>query len=290
MKFWLHIHNTQPEDMLELACLAEQAGFEGVLGDDHWFMPAGSEDHDPNERAVMPWDYVFPDVFAMGGAILARTTRLKFGTCILVIANRTNPFLIAKASSTLARLSGGRFVLGAGIGWMKDEYDIAGIDFTRRAPRTEEMIAVLRKLWGPGPAEHHGEFFDFPPTYALPAPAEPIPVYLGSIAPAALRRTGRIGDGWMGMTSALADLPAQIALVNEGRALAGRMDQPFAFMCGLKPHADGTLPTREDYQRSAEMGITQHHFGPIEHMIGNPYPSFEEKKRVVEDFANRVIR
>lgn len=214
MKFWLHIHNTQPEQMVELACLAEQVGFEGVLGDDHWFMPAGSGNHDPNERAPLPWDYVFSDLFVSGATILARTKTLKFGSCILVLANRTNPFLVAKAASTLARVSNHRFVLGVGAGWMRDEYDIAGIDFATRVPRTVEMIEILRKLWGPGPVEHHGKFFDFSATYALPTPNQPIPIYIGSISPAALRRTGRIADGWMGMTSKLSELPQQIAHIN----------------------------------------------------------------------------
>jgi alkanesulfonate monooxygenase SsuD/methylene tetrahydromethanopterin reductase-like flavin-dependent oxidoreductase (luciferase family) len=56
MRYWLHMHNMLPEDAVEMAVLAEQLGFEGVLGDDHWFMPAASGDADPNERAVLPWD------------------------------------------------------------------------------------------------------------------------------------------------------------------------------------------------------------------------------------------
>ncbi len=289
MTFWLHIHNTPPEQMVELALLAESLGFEGVLGDDHWFMPAGSDSHDPNERAPLPWDYVFPDLFVTGATILASTKRLRFGSCIMVLANRTNPFLVAKAAATLARVSGDRFLLGVGAGWMKEEYDLAGVDFSTRVPRMVEMIEILRKLWGPGPVAHDGRFFQFPPTYAQPAPANPIPVYIGSIAPPALRRTGRIGDGWMGMTASLDELPDQIALINEGRREAGRENEPFEFMIGLRPHADGSLPTAEDYRRAAALGITKHHFGPIEHMIGKPYPSFEEKKRVIEEFAERVI-
>jgi probable F420-dependent oxidoreductase len=289
MTYWLHIHNTQPEQMVELARLAEQAGFEGVLGDDHWFMPALSDSHDPNERGALPWDYVFPDMFVAGATILAQTQKLLFGSCILVLANRANPFLIAKSISTLARISNDRFILGVGAGWMREEYDVAGVDFATRVPRMVEMIDILRKLWGPGPVEHHGRFFDFPPTYAHPTPHRPIPIYLGSVAPPALKRTGRIADGWMGMTSRVEDLPGQIALINEGRREAGRQDQPFEFMVGLAPHPDGSLPTLDDYRRSAEMGITRHHFGPIEHMIHAPYPSFERKKQVVEDFANRII-
>ena len=290
MKFWLHIHNTEPEEGLALALLAEELGFEGVLADDHWYMPVGSGSSDPNERAPLPWDYVFPDIFVFGATVLARTTRLKFGSCIMVLANRTNPFLVAKQCSTLARLGADRFILGVGTGWMKEEYRMAGVDWSTRVPRTVEMIDVLRKLWVAGPVEHHGEYFDFPATYALPAPRRPIPIYMGCIAPAALKRTGRIADGWMGMTAKLADLPQQIAHINEGRHEADRENEPFQFMCGLARNEDGALPSRDDYARAEEMGVTIGHVGPIDHALGQLRSSFDEKRRFVEDFAQRVLR
>lgn len=290
MRYWLHIHNTPPEQGLELAVLAEQLGFEGVVGDDHWFMPAASDDSDPNERAPLPMDYIFPDIFAFGGAALARTTRLRFGSCIMVLANRTNPFLIAKAAATLARISGDRFVMGVGTGWMRDEYDMAGVDWKTRVPRTVEMMEIMRKLWRDAPAEHHGRFFDFRPTYAEPRPDRPIPIYMGSVAPPALVRTGQVADGWMGMTSNLADLPGQIALIRQGREEAGRTDEPFEYMVGLARNADGSLPSLDDYRQAEQLGVTQHHVGPIDHALGTIRSSFDDKRRFVEDFANRVMR
>jgi probable F420-dependent oxidoreductase len=290
VKYWLHIHNTEPEQGVELAILAEQVGFEGVLGDDHWYMPVGSGSADPNERAPLPWDYVFPDIFVFGATVLARTRTLKFGSCIMVLANRTNPFLVAKQCATLARLGGDRFVLGVGTGWMKEEYRLAGVDWSTRIPRTVEMIDVLRKLWGEGPIEHHGAFFDFPATYALPAPTRPIPIYMGSVAPAALKRTGRIADGWMGMTTKLEELPRQIAQINEGRREAGRAHEPFEYMCGLARNSDGSPPSRDDYARAEEMGLTIGHVGPIDHALGTQHSSFDAKRRFIEDFAERVLR
>jgi probable F420-dependent oxidoreductase len=289
MKYWFHIHNTSPEDGLALARLAEELGFEGVVGDDHWFMPTDSDSHDPAQRAALPHDTNFPDPFVFGAAVLAQTKTLQYGTCVLILANRTNPLLVAKSASTLARLSGDRFILGVGLGWLQDEYEMAGVEWTSRVPRTVEMIEILRKLWGPGPVEHHGTFFDFPPTYAHPTPNQPIPVYMGSVAPEALRRTGRIADGWMGMTANLRDLPAQIALINEGRRNAGREQQPFEFMVGLARGDDGKLPTAEDYLRAQDMGVTRGHFGPTDHVLGKVHSTLDEQKRLMEDFANRVM-
>lgn len=290
MSYWLHIHNTAPEHFVELAQLAEEAGFEGVVGDDHWFMPADQGASDPNGRAPLPMDYLQCDSLIAGAAVLASTRTLKYGTCVLVLPNRTNPLIVAKAASTLAGIGNDRFVLGVGIGWMREEYAVAGIDFTTRAERLTEMVEILRKLWGPSPVEHHGRLFDFPPTYALPAPKRPIPIYIGAVAPPALRRAGRIGDGWMGMTSTLDSLPAQIAHIDEGRREAGRESAPFELMVGLTRRQGGTLPDAADYSRAAEMGITQHHVGPIEHVLGKVRVSFEEKKRFVREFAERVIR
>ena len=290
MRFWLQMLNSQPDDFVELCRFVEDLGFEGVLEGDHWFMPALSKDHDPDERAPMPWDYTFLDIFAAGGVALASTKRLKFGSGVMVLANRTNPFLVAKAAATLARLSGDRFVLGVGVGWMKEEYDVAGVDWTTRAARTEEMIEVLRKLWGPGPVEHHGRFFDFRPTHALPQPAKPVPIYIGSVAPPALRRAGRIADGWMGMTSPLDAIPDQIRQVQEGRREAGREQAPFEIIMGLAAHADGRAPSLDDHRRARDMGITQFKYGPVEHRLGQLYCTLDEKKRAIERFAEEVMR
>ncbi len=276
--------------MVELAILAETLGFEGVVGDDHWFMPAGALDQDPNERGPLPADYLFPDIFVAGSAILSRTKTLKFGSCIMVLANRTNPFLVAKAAATLARVGQDRFIMGIGTGWLRDEYAMAGVEWRTRIPRTLEMIEILRKLWGPGPVEHHGAFFNFPRTYASPRPHRQIPVYMGAVAPAALRRAGEIADGWMGMTTKLADLPTQIDLINQGRREAGRESQDFEFMVGLTASDGGAPPGLDEYRRAADLGVTQIHFGPIEHVLGKAYPSFDEKRRVVEDFADRIIQ
>jgi probable F420-dependent oxidoreductase len=289
MKFWLHIHNTEPEEGVELAVLAEKLGFAGVLGDDHWYMPVGSASADPDAAAPMPWETIFPDMFVFGASVLARTTTLGYGTCVLVLANRSNPLIVAKACSTLARVSNDRFTLGVGIGWMQEEYQIAGIEWTSRGARTEEMIAVLRKLWGGGSVEHHGRFVDFPPTFALPTPKRPIPIFIGARAPNALRRAGRIADGWMGQTSTLDSIPAQIALINEGRRAAGREREPFDFMVGLQRGADGSWPTRDDYHRAEDMGVTLGHFGPIDHVLGKPRTTYAEKVRTVEQFAERVF-
>jgi len=79
-------------------------------------------------------------------------------------------------------------------------------------------------------------------------------------------------------------------LIEQGRREAGRAHLPFQYMVGLARNADGSLPSREDYCRAAELGVTQHHVGPIDHALGALRSGFDDKKRFVEDFANRVMR
>ncbi|WP_166875363.1 TIGR03619 family F420-dependent LLM class oxidoreductase [Salinibacterium sp. ZJ450] len=290
MEYWLQCVNTLPEDIVELAILAEECGFAGIMEGDHWLMPARSADKDPHERGSMPWDYSFSDVFVTAGAVLQATTRLRFAPGVLVLANRTNPVIIAKSCATASRISGGRFALGVGLGWMKEEYDVAGVDFSTRAPRTVEMIEILRKLWGPGPVEHRGRFFDFPPTHNVPRPEHPLPIYVGAFVPQALRRAGRIGDGWMAAPGTVEELAASIAIIDEARREAGRDHERFEVFAGLKRNPDGSLPGRDDFRRAEDVGVTAAKFGPFEHMLGEPYVSMEDKRRWIENFAERVIK
>ena len=172
---------------------------------------------------------------------------------------------------------------------MKEEYDVAGVDFSTRAPRTEEMIGILRKLWGPGPVEHRGRFFDFPSTHNVPRPEQPIPIYIGAFVPRALRRAGRIGDGWMAAPGTVEELAAAIAIIDEARREADRDRERFEVFAGLKRKLDGSLPGRDDFQRAEDAGVTAAKFGPFEHMLGEPYVSMDDKRRLIEGFAERVL-
>src|SRR5207237_5325936 len=87
-----------------------------------------------------------------------------------------HPLIVARAIGTAAVIAGGRVDLGVGAGWMAEEYDTLGVDFTRRGAMIDEAIAALRALWAPGPVKHHGRFFSFGPLHMKPAPAAPIPI------------------------------------------------------------------------------------------------------------------
>jgi probable F420-dependent oxidoreductase len=130
--------------------------------------------------------------------IAALTQRIKLITNVSILAAH-NPMILAKEIATLDYLSRGRFALGAGLGWLKEEFDALGIPFERRAKRTRECIAVMRSLWSESSISFHGEFFNIDDAMAYPKPVRgKVPILFGGESEAALRRVARIGDGWIG--------------------------------------------------------------------------------------------
>ena len=165
MKFWQNISWIEIDQMLEMAKFAEEVGFEGVMDGDHVFFPdplTSPYPYTPDGIPPMTATDAYPDNFACAGAIAAVTTTLRYATQVFVLPPR-NPLIVAKAAATVALLGNHRFILGVGVGWMKEECEQAGVDFHTRGRRTDEMIEVMRKLWTGDAVEHHGEFFDFAP-------------------------------------------------------------------------------------------------------------------------------
>jgi probable F420-dependent oxidoreductase len=141
-----------------------------------------------------------------------------------------NVFVTAKAVATLDRISQGRVILGAGVGWLKEEFEVAGEDFHTRGRRADEAIQVLRRLWSEEVIEHHGEFYDFGPVKFNPKPSQKPgpPIQIGGETLAARRRAALLGDGWL---SAQGSTPREaqtlIQEIQEWREGAGRAGMPF---------------------------------------------------------------
>ena len=133
----------------------------------------------------------------------AHTKRVTLGTSVLDIPFY-NPVLLARQLTTLDVLSGGRLRVGLGLGWSQDEYDATGAPPKTRGKRADEFIAVLKEIWTADPAEFRGKYFQLPKSIIHPKPVQKPhpPIYLAAFAPAALKRTAKMADGWMpvGMT------------------------------------------------------------------------------------------
>jgi probable F420-dependent oxidoreductase len=132
---------------------------------------------------------------AMAAAV---TERIKLCTGITLLPER-NPLILAKQISVLDRHSDGRFVFGIGAGWNREETEMMGGDYDHRWTQTEEAVGALKALWTEDQAEFHGRYYNFPPVYMYPKPAQDPhpPILLGGNARNVLRRVVRYGDGWL---------------------------------------------------------------------------------------------
>jgi len=275
----------ETEQLVEVAKFAEEVGFHGVMNADHAVYPEvvkAQYPYSPDGKALMSPDWPYPDTWVTIAAMATATTRLKLSTSVYVLPLRS-PFEVAKATGTLAILSQNRFVLGAGIGWMKDEFDIYGVDFGTRGKRMNETIQILRKLWAGGMVSYKGEIFDFPALQIAPAPDRTVPIYLSGATPPAFRRAAKVADGWIGSGNLPEEVPPILAELGRLRREAGRDHLPFETVIGLK-----TAPDLDVFKRLEEQGMTSGVSYPFYFSLGLR-SSLDDKKRVMEDFAKRFI-
>jgi alkanesulfonate monooxygenase SsuD/methylene tetrahydromethanopterin reductase-like flavin-dependent oxidoreductase (luciferase family) len=153
--------------------------------------------------------------------------------------------------ATAAVISRDRVALGLAAGWMREEFDLLGQDYTNRGKRLDEMIEVLRTLMRPGMQEFHGSYYDFDPVQLSPAPEKPVPIWVGGHSEPALRRAAR-ADGWIGNAYEPDEAFAMVGRLNELRKEAGNFDRDdyettVSFLA---------TPTPELYERAAEAGVT----------------------------------
>lgn len=155
-------------------------------------------------------------------AVAARSERLKLGTGVLVVPPR-NPVLLAKELATLDALSGGRVLPGVGLGTdVPAELEAMGVPRAERGARTEEAIEIVRALWSGEPTTFEGRFHRFVDVTLTPTPAsERLDIWLGGRSPAALRRAGRIADGWLGSFVSADEVGGLVEAIREHAAAAG---------------------------------------------------------------------
>lgn len=175
----------EPAWWLESARRLDAAGYDGIWTWDH-FMGQG----DTTVPVVEAWT-----ILSMAAA---STSRITIGTFVLNVMNR-HPSVLARMASSLQIASGGRLILGVGIGGAPREHKAYGIDFPEpkeRAARLEEAIAVLRALWTGGPVTRDSPFYPLREATAFPVPNPPPPIVIGGETPAGARLAARVGDGW----------------------------------------------------------------------------------------------
>jgi len=258
VKFCIALGFSPLDHYVPIARAADEHGWELVTVSDHVANPETIESVYPYTKdGGRRWEPFteFADPWVAIGAMAAATDRLRFTTNIYVLPMRP-PFIVAKAVGTAAAISGGRVALGVGMGWMAEEFALLEQPFRRRGKRADEMLAVLRKLWAGGWVEHHGEFYDFDRLEMTPAPG-PIPVYVGGVSDAALRRAAR-HDGWISDLHTTEELAGICATLAGYRAEAGRAHEPFAVLAACTDAWD-----LDGYRRLEAVGVT--------HLVTQPW-------------------
>lgn len=201
MKWAIIYVNTKfpgPEMLGFVAKTAEEAGFESIWGGEHIVFPVTyTQDYPFTDTGEFPMaDKDIPDPIVYFAYAAALTTTLRFGTGINLLPEH-NPLIFAKSVATLDVLSNGRFELGVGIGWMREEFEALGVPWAARGKRTDEYIEGIRRLWADDQASYDGEILKFPPVYCNPKPVRRmVPVHIGGDTHFAARRAGRLGDGF----------------------------------------------------------------------------------------------
>ena len=242
MQFWLNLgFIREVEQLPALAVAAEAAGFEGICVPDRMVMPTQLQTdypYTPDGKMFWPKDIPFPDPWVSIAAMAARTERIRFATNIY-LAPLHDPFSAAKAVATASLLSGGRVVCGVSAGWMKDEFDIVGVDFASRGARLNEMMEAMRLLWTGEPVAYEGAHIRFPEVILSPAPKAEIPIWCGGGSKAAMRRTAEHCQGWLGLWYPADKAIEAVTQLKAMRAASARADEPLEALVGLvgKPDA-----------------------------------------------------
>ena len=203
---------------------AEDLGFDSIWYAEHPAVPVHSNSPFPATGGEIPWTYShFTDPYIALARASGVTSTIKLGTGITLIPER-NPLLLAKEISVLDRVSGGRFILGVGTGWLREETELMGGDFEHRWTQTREAIEVMKELWTKEEAEYHGRYFDFPPVKSYPKPVQQPhpPVLIGGMARNVLRRVVAHADGWLPNRVTATDVEDSRAKLDAMAAEVGR--------------------------------------------------------------------
>jgi probable F420-dependent oxidoreductase len=214
------------EQIVGLAQLAEGLGFESVWTFEHVMVPVEYDSKYPyssDGKMGGGSDAPFLDPLIALTAVAAQTKTLRLGTGVNILS-QANPLLLAKQAATLDLLSNGRFMLGAGIGWLKEEFEAMGVPFERRGARFDDYIVAMRKVWSGEVVEHQSDFLSWSgfQSYPLPVQEGGIPIVMGGSKGKAFDRIARFGDGWFAPTNDAASLAPMLEQLKAACAEHGR--------------------------------------------------------------------
>jgi probable F420-dependent oxidoreductase len=235
MDFGLHLPassaGVKPEDLVRFARQAEALGFYCLTIADHVIVPKDiSVPYPYTVDGKYPGTGYHLETLSTMGFLAGATQRIRFATSVMILPYR-NPVVTAKMLASLDVLSGGRVIVGAGVGWMKEEFEnIRTEPFSERGKVTDEYIAAFRELWTSENPSFDGKYCRFSDIVFLPKPVQKptIPIWIGGHSKQAIRRAARLGDGWhpIGGVPTIPlepqDVAADMSMLREYAERAGR--------------------------------------------------------------------
>jgi probable F420-dependent oxidoreductase len=198
-------------DAIELARLTEEVGLDSAWVSEHH----GSEDG------------YLPSLLPLLAAFATVTTRIELGTGV-VLAPFHHPLRLAEDFAVVDQLSGGRVVCGLGIGWREEEFRAFGIDVATRVRRLTEIVDILRLAWTADRFDYRGRHYSYQSVAVTPKPARVPPIYVGGFVDSAIRRAGRIADGYISSRAQPERVTEAFRIASEARREAGRAGRPLA--------------------------------------------------------------
>lgn len=279
MKFVLSTAFSTVSHLTQLAPVADDCGWNAMSFSDHVVHPENIKTPYPyTDDGARRWEAFtdWPDPWVMVGALATITKRLRFTNNVFVLPMR-NPYLMAKAISTAAIVSDNRVTLSIGVGWSKDEFELMQQDFHTRGKRADEMVAIMKLLWSGEMVEYQGKHYQFDKMEMNPAPTADIPIWVGGISEAAMKRAARLGDGWVSDLQTGEDIIQCIEKIQGYRREYGRDQLPFEVMA-----TPNDVFTVDGYKTLEEGGVT--------HILTQPWPFYHGDTNDIDKKIDGVKR
>jgi probable F420-dependent oxidoreductase len=244
------------EGIVALAQKAEEVGLESVWTFEHAIVPVDYQSKYPysadGKMGVTP-ETPFIDPLIALAAVAQHTKRVRLGTGVNILS-QSNPLMLAKQAASLDVVSGGRFMLGVGIGWLQEEFRAMGVPFERRGARFDDAIEAMRKIWSGDVVEHKSDFLDWTGFKSYPLPAQkPFPVVIGGSKGKAFERVAKYGEGWYAPTAAVDQLKPLLERLGDACAAQGRDVGTIEISCMWVPAMEGP----EVVKQYEELGVSR---------------------------------
>jgi probable F420-dependent oxidoreductase len=245
------------DSMIALGVKAEEVGVESVWTFEHVVVPLDYQSAYPYDKSgkmgATP-ETNFVDPLIALSALSTATSKIRFGTGVNILP-QANPLYVAKQAASLDFVSKGRFMLGVGIGWLREEYAALGVPFERRGARFDDYIVAIKKIWSGETVEHESEYIDWSGFKSYPVPVQKphVPIIIGGSKGKAFERVALHGDGWYAPTATVEQLEPLMKELAAACEAVGRDPGSVEVTC-MWMGASAWLDVVERY---AELGVSR---------------------------------